>query len=163
MKPAKPTPPDILDQLQDQVAAIQKAYPGIADTPALRDQLAENQVLVPQSTQPIGVVPSQQRDAPISQLVVDIAVIAPGVVVEWTKGRFAGALGHVIAIDGDSVIFVQQPCDYPGLRWFSAPIAECKVIGRAAGRYKIPDAEIQKNIERLKPKPRKLEDFDALL
>lgn len=104
----------------------------------------------------------QAANAP-EQPVVTVAVIAVGQVIEWKAGRFKGCLGHIVAVEPDGVICVQQPCDLQSLRWFKVPNGEFKVIGRAAGVYKIPDAEIAKHSERFKPKPKKMEDFDSPL
>lgn len=100
---------------------------------------------------------------PPAQPVVTIAAIAVGQVIEWKKGKCAGAIGHVVSVEPDGVICVQQPCDLPPLKWFKVPTGEFKIIGRAAGIYKIPAAEIAKHSERFKPKVKKMEEFDSPL
>lgn len=116
--------------------------------------------LTPAVTEPVDMMVF--ATAP-ERLIATVAVLAVGQVIEWTMGRFAGSNGHVLVIEPDGVICVQQQCDLATLRWFKVPNGEYKIIGKAAGGYKIPAAEIQRQSERFKPKVKKMEEFDSPL
>lgn len=96
---------------------------------------------------------------PATVKITDVA--APHYIIEKMTQPHGGTLGYVVAVEPGCAICVQQPCNGVLLQWFAVPNGEYKVIGKAAGRYKIPEAEIQKFIEAMKPKEKKFEEWDA--
>lgn len=81
-------------------------------------------------------------------------------IIEKTAQPFAGCLGHVIVVEQDSVVCVQQPSQASSLTWFRVQNSHFRIVGRAIGRYKIPPDEIQRRIDALKPVKINLDNFD---
>lgn len=108
---------------------------------------------------PTQTVPTPPSPIPAPKTAI-VEAGAPRIadVIEWKGGR--GALGHVVSIEPDGLICVQQPAPTGALVWFKAFNGQFAVIGRAVGRYKIPPAEIAAQSERLKPKPANQDSFE---
>lgn len=126
--------------------------PEVATPTSLSERMKSSFVeTVMQSPELIALIPKPTA-LPAGVRVADI--------IEKTAQPFAGCLGHVIVVEQDSVVCVQQPSQASSLTWFRVQNSNFRIVGRAIGRYKIPPDEIQRRIDALKPVKVNLDNFD---